>query len=167
MAFGQRSAEGTFEEIDDGSVLTLVRPTQGGQVIFVGGRVTNLPCDDLEVRARIRDPRTRNYLAEDRRTHIDLVPSEDGTVGDFVWDRISDPANVPVCPNWVVDGAMEGPEFELDLRIGPKGGPYAEGRITVTMACQTEGLDANGEPVNPALCHCECAEDYEFGKCEG
>lgn len=160
VQFGQQNPDGSgFEAIAAGGAADLIQPVQGGHVIFVAARVRGVCADDLEIRGRLRDARTGNYLAEDRRTHIDLTLSPDGAFGEPAWDRISDLANVPVCPNFL-GRDMAGPEYELELRIGKKTGPFAEGTIPITMACNAS------DPAMRRLCECECGPDYEFGKCE-
>ncbi len=160
VAFGQQAPDGSgFQEIASGGVADLIQPLQGGHVIFVGARVRGVCTKELEIRGRLRDARTGNYLAEDRRTHIDLAIASDGSYGEPAWDRISDLANVPICPNFL-GRDMAGPEYELELRIGRKAGPFAEATLPITMACNA------ADPAMRRLCECECGPDYEFGKCE-
>ena len=69
---------------------------------------------------------------------------------------ISDYANVPACPNSAAADDLDGPAYELEVRLYEKSGRVTERVIAVTATCAEESDEAD--------CQCECDGDYRLGE---
>jgi len=98
---------GVSTPVQSGGTVPLVTPPQGGRVIFLGVRATNVDPCAVKITGAIRDPATKQVRV-DART-VNLSPSGDG-YGVSVDSSISSFANVPVCPNeWASTDAFDQP----------------------------------------------------------
>ena len=101
-----------------------MRPLQGGEVLFVGARVTNVDACGLQLTGALRDEETQQ-VRFDTRT-INLIPTGDGwgvtgTLGANVAGLISNFSNVPVCPNEWSTTDVDGHEYGLEVTITDSG----------------------------------------------
>lgn len=150
-----RADDGSALDFADGGVVDLVRPPQGGHVVFIGARATGLCGDNATLRGRLRFE-DETFIALEGRS-LDFRPI-DGLPG---WGRpnyfsIAGVANVPVCPN-NTGRALLGTTLLLEAEVEDRDGTKPVGRVEVTLRCGQ--VDAGCR----ALCECECDEDYELG----
>jgi hypothetical protein len=140
-------------EITDGSEVAMILPPQGGRVIFVGARVSNISACQLELSGSLRDA-TTGQVRVDART-VNLRPSTEGWGGPVDGD-ISSFSNIPLCPNQWASTAVYGNPFDLTVSITDPDGRTASRTIQVTPTC--------AEPMFEAQCLCQCQQDYMLGE---
>jgi hypothetical protein len=133
----------------DGDVLPLVFPPQGGRVIFVGVRATNLlPCG-VKLTGAARDLVT-GQVRFDART-MNFVAGADGKAGSIAGDLASF-SNVPICPNqWASIDAFD-QTFGIEIQVQDRDGKKGEVMLQAKLAC--------AEPANEEGCKCICKEGY-------
>jgi hypothetical protein len=155
-------ADGTDNPINDGEDIPLILPPQGGRVVFVGVRATNIDSCDLTLTGAIRDE-TSNQVVFDKRT-VNLNPTGDG------WGTSGAPtqsisaarekyANVPMCPNQWATSDIFDHEFKLEVTLEDRAHRKLMKSIRVTPRC--------AEPDKKAECLCLCKLGYVLGeKCD-
>lgn len=146
-----------IEDLADGSSVDLIRPIQGGKVIYVGVRARNVDGCNLQLTAALRDPMTQQVIALEQRP-VRLVDRGDGWGRpDSAFDHL---ANVPACPTAAAARDVFNSRWTLELRLEEPGGRMAETSLDVTPGCR---VAAELEE-----CYCECDSDYELGRpCPG
>ncbi len=142
----------------DGGALPILQPPQGGRVVFVGVRATNVDACGLQLTGALRDESTLQ-VRPDMRT-INLTPTHDGwgetgAIGMPVSGDISNFSNVPVCPNDWSTTDVDGHEYGLEVTLQDRSGRTLTKKIHVTPACS----DAAGR----AQCECICRVNYVLG----
>jgi hypothetical protein len=152
----------TVRTLADGDTISLMLPPQGGRVVFVGVRATNLCGKGLQLTGALRDLATKQVRVDSRTTN--LVPEGDGwgvsaPVGATVADQIASFSNVPVCPNQWASTDVYGHAFGLEVTVADAEGRTLTKKITVTPVC--------GEPANAAQCTCICMGGYVLGEACG
>ncbi|KAB2887118.1 MAG: hypothetical protein F9K40_21895, partial [Kofleriaceae bacterium] len=70
-------AGGAVEDLVDGGAVELVRPIQGGKVVYVGVRARNVDGCNVQLTAALRDPATQQVIALEQRP-VRLVDGGDG-----------------------------------------------------------------------------------------
>jgi hypothetical protein len=151
-----RDGDGTALELSDGDSIDLIRPPQGGHVVFIGGRATGLCGDNARLRGNVYFL-DGTFVARESRT-LDFEPIDELPA----WGRpdyfsIAGLANVPVCPN-NTGRPLLGQTLRVEAEVEDRGGVTAAGSVEVTLRC------AQAEPGCLALCECECAEDYDIAE---
>jgi hypothetical protein len=146
------------EPLADGGTISLMQPPQGGQVLFVGARVTNVDSCGLQITGALRDEKTEQVRFDKRS--INLIPTGDGwgvtgTIGANVEGLISNFSNVPVCGNSWSTTDVDGHEYGLEVTITDRGGRTLLKKIHVTPECN--------EPSSAANCVCICRAGYVAG----
>jgi hypothetical protein len=152
-------ADETDHPIADGSNVDLVLPPQGGRVVFVGVRATNLDPCSATLTGALRDPDS-NLVRFDTRT-INLQPdaSMDGW-GRSAPAELASYANVPVCHNTWLSKDIYGNAFTLEITLVDRDGKTITKTFTVTPSC--------AEPEYEAECLCICKGGYVLGEpCDG
>jgi hypothetical protein len=145
--------DGVSTPLVDGGTVPLVTPPQGGRVVFLGVRATNMDPCAVKLTGAIRDPATKQVRIDGRT--INLAPVGDG-YGVSVDSDIATFANVPVCPNeWASTDAYDH-SFEVELTLVDRGGREATSSALVTPKC--------AEPQNAAECACICKQGYILGE---
>jgi hypothetical protein len=152
------SADYETLELKDGDQVSLMRPLQGGEVLFIGARVTNVDACGLQITGALRDEKTQQ-VRFDTRT-INLIPTGDGwgvtgTIGANVAGLISNFSNVPVCPNEWSTTDVDGHAYGLEVTITDRGGRTLLKKIHVTPVC--------GQPDFASDCRCICRAGYVLG----
>ena len=153
----------TVHPLSDGDTVPMMLPPQGGRVIFVGVRATNVCAKGVQLTGALRDPATNQVRVDSRTTN--LVPTGDGwgvsaPLGEMVSDDIASFSNVPVCPNQWASTDLFGHAFGMEVTIADKEHRGLTKKIDVTPAC--------GEPSNAAQCMCICMAGYILGEpCDG
>ena len=139
--------------ITDGARIPLILPPQGGRVVFVGARATNLSACGLTLTGSIKDA-TTGQVRVDART-INLDPTGDGW-GASTEKDIATFSNIPLCPNqWASTDVMEHP-FDVTITLKDPAGNTATKTVSVVPFC--------GEPEFAAECLCECQKGYVLGQ---
>lgn len=147
------------QKIDDGGVLSIILPPQGGRVVFAGVRATNVEGSQMTIVGALHDLTTKQ-VRFDQRT-INLVPTGDGwgvsaPLGMPASDAISSFSNIGVCPNEWTPTNVYGNAYGLEMRIVDRVGREVSKKIVVTPACN--------EPGNVAECLCICKGGYVLGE---
>jgi hypothetical protein len=145
-------AGGDIGDLADGGAVDLVRPIQGGKVVYVGVRARNLDGCNAQLTAALRDPSTQQVIALEQRP-VRLVEGSDGWGRpESTFDHL---ANVPACPNAAAARDVDGATWRLELRIEEPGGRMAETALSVVPVCTLAGETEE--------CACECDSDFELG----
>jgi len=146
-------ADMTTTPLQDGDMVTLAFPPQGGRVIFAGARATNLDPCGVELGGAVRDEATQEVRLDTRT--VNLLPTGDGWGASNPTD-ISTFANVPVCPNEWSKTNLYGTEYQLELTLTDRGGRTVTQKIKVIPECS--------EPAHAADCLCICKGGYVLGE---
>lgn len=155
--------------LNDGDEVSLVRPIQGGHVLFVGA-LLRYPADgDGTLNGELRrvDPATGGVgpiVVYDKRTapHQPLPsgrPAPNGEAGWFqVPPDINNVANIPVCPDFLDYDLVD---VELFIRVSFRDslGREAHADRRVKTRC------AQTDPMEQAQCRCECKARYTIDRC--
>jgi hypothetical protein len=153
-------SDGTVMPIVQGDTVPLEFPPQGGQVIFVGVRATNVEGCALQLTGALRDLATQEVRVDSRT--IDLLPTGDGW-GVSGMSGMASPAsfaNIPVCPNEWSSTNIYGTVYGLEVTVEDTRGHTATQKIHVTPQCSEPGL--------MDVCLCECQTGYVLGQaCDG
>jgi hypothetical protein len=148
-----RDVAGKAVPVKEGDDVPMIYPPQGGRVVFVGARVTNIDPCAMKLSGAIRDPTTAQVRIDNRT--VNLVPGSDG-FGTTLDVDISTFSNVPVCPNqWASDDVFDKP-YELQVTVLDRGGRTATQKVKVVPRC--------AEPERAAECRCICRKDYMLGQ---
>ena len=148
-----RGKDQTSSEIADGARVPLILPPQGGRVVFVGVKATNISACGLTLTGSFRDL-TNNQVRLDGRT-VNLRPTGDGWGAGLDAD-MSAFSNIPMCPNqWASTDIFEH-SFELTVTLSDAAGRTGTKTITTVAFC--------GEPQFEVECRCECKKGYVLGQ---
>ncbi len=145
-----------LNEMDD---VALIFPPQGGRVVFVGVRATNIDGCGVQLTGAVRDETTKQVRI-DART-VNLIPSGDG------WGTSAPPSqtisaardtysNVPLCPNQWASTHVFGREFQLEVTLKDRAKRTRTKTIRVTPRCN--------EPDKIDECLCICKLGYILGE---
>lgn len=148
-----RGIDGKSRVIRDGDAVPLVYPPQGGRVVFVGVRATNLDACAVKLTGSIRDE-TTGQLRLDART-INLLPTGDGWGASLDVD-IATFSNIPMCPNQWASADVFDHDYQLTLSVIDKAGRAGQQTIRVTPKC--------AEPDRATECFCICKQGYKLGE---
>jgi hypothetical protein len=139
--------------LEDGAEVDLVLPPQGGRVLFLGVRATNVdPCEAVLTGA-MRDPETKQVRFDTRTINLD--DQGDGW-GKSASADLASYANVPACHNTWTQLDVFGSPFTLELTLKDRAGKQASRTITAIPRC--------AEPDNEAECRCICHGGYVLGE---
>jgi len=148
-----RGADLVSKELANGGEAPMILPPQGGRVIFVGVRVTNLSPCGVELSGTLRDKGSGETRLDARV--VNLKPTGDGW-GTSTDSDISTFSMIPTCPNQWASTDVFGHTFELTVSVTDKGGRTAEAKLDVVPTC--------AEPANQAECTCQCTKGYTLGQ---
>jgi hypothetical protein len=138
----------------DGTRVALVKPPQGGRVIYAGARARNLEtCMAAQVVSALRDPNTHAVLGLEGRPVV-LAAAGDGWAA-VLEQQPSSYANVAVCPNQRSSRDIDEEPYELFMKLTDAGGRTAEVDLEVVPFC--------AEPDNLDECQCICKAGYVLG----
>lgn len=146
-------AEKKMHPLANGDAIPMIVPPQGGWVIFVGARATNIDPCGVTVKGVLRDANNQQVRLDQRTTK--LVSKGDGW-GSPVEGDISTVANVPTCPNQWASQAIPNVPIELTYSLKDRGGRTASKTIQVVPEC--------AEPIYKNACLCQCSKDYVLGE---
>jgi hypothetical protein len=152
-------ADDSVVPVADGDRVPMIFPPQGGRVIFVGVRATNIDGCAVQLQGALRDLATQQ-VRFDQRT-VNLTPTGDGwgTTGQAnepLAAAISDFSNVPLCPNEWSQTNLYGNAYGLEVTVQDRGGRMLTKTLHVVPEC--------GEPSNLAACLCICKAGYVLGQ---
>lgn len=144
------------EDLADGGTISLIQPVQGGRVLFVGVRATNVSACNLTLTGALRDPKSQQVRFDTRP--INLIPTGEGwgvtgKIGEDVSGLVSNFANVPVCANEWSTTNVDGNVYSLEVTLKDQNGRMLEKVLQVTPVCDTPGQAAID-------CACLCRADY-------
>jgi hypothetical protein len=146
-------AEDALHPLEDGATLPMIVPPQGGWVVFVGARATNVDPCGLTIKGVLRDPGNEQVRVDERTTRLE--PLGDGWGGPIEGD-ISTFSNVPTCPNQWASVDLPGNPIELTYAMTDRGGRTAKRTITVVPEC--------AEAAFKNSCSCQCRANYVLGE---
>ncbi|WP_437966565.1 hypothetical protein WMF04_44345 [Sorangium sp. So ce260] len=142
--------------VSDGDGVDIIMPPQGGRVIFLGVRATNLSACGVQLSGSLRDTESGRVMSESRT--VTLKPTGDGW-GASVDADISTFANVGVCPNNWSDRDIFDHDYEIVVQVKDREGRTAQQITKVRPACN--------EPEFEVECRCICKHGYILGEaCE-
>lgn len=157
--------------LSDGDTVDLVRPIQGGHVLFIGALLRHPADGDGTLRGELRrvqpDGTPGPIIVYDERTtsHQALAadtPAPGGASDSGGWRQvppdINSVANIPVCPDFLDYDLVDATLF---LRISFKdraNREVATDRRIKTRCAQTDAMEQG-------LCRCECQARYTIDRC--
>ena len=146
------------EPLADGGTISLMQPPQGGQVLFVGVRATNVDSCGLQLTGALRNEATEALTVDSRP--INLIPTGDGwgatgAIGASVVGVVSNFANIPACANHWSASDVDGHEYGLEVTLKDRGGRTGMRTLRVMPECN--------EPLSAANCKCICRAGYMTG----
>ena len=158
-----------------GDPVELVRPIQGGHVLFIGAFVRGASGSRGTIRGELRRGEDASgqplpagspgaiIVFEERSTELVELPA--GTPAPTAaagWQQlradIGDVANIPACPNFL---PIEIPDHQLQVQViytDEKGNTGTALRTVVPRCTQTQDSARN-------LCLCECHKNYTIERC--
>jgi hypothetical protein len=152
-------ADDTVAPLVDGASVPMILPPQGGRVIFVGVRATNVDGCELQLTGALRDLTTQQVRVDSRT--VNLIDTGDGygvsgTASMAIAAAIANFSNIPLCPNEWASTNLYGNVFGLEVTIQDREGRQLTKKIQVTPEC--------GQPANLSQCLCICAAGYVLGQ---
>ncbi|MGK3984864.1 hypothetical protein WME99_17590 [Sorangium sp. So ce136] len=142
--------------VSDGDGIDIIMPPQGGRVLFLGVRATNLSACGVQLSGSLRDLDSGRVMSESRT--VNLKPTGDGW-GASVDTDISTFANVGVCPNNWSGRNIFDEDYEIVVQVKDREGRMAKEVRQVRPACN--------EPEFEVECRCICKHGYILGEaCE-
>jgi hypothetical protein len=149
----------TLHDLATGGPIDLVFPPQGGFVLFVSGRVHELSDGNVEMHARMLDPKDQSVIAEDKR--VVTLQRDPADASSWIPDLRSyqNTANVTMCPSSRSTDLFD-VQLSLELTVTELSSKRA-GMATLTTVPSCRQTDAT----QLALCKCECGGNWMPGKC--
>lgn len=139
----------------DGARVALMKPPQGGRVIYAGVEARNLDaCMPANVVGALRDPATHAVFGLEGRPVV-LAARGDGWAAAQE-EQPSSYANVAVCPNQRSSRDIDDEGYELYLKLTDGAGRFVETTVGVVPFC--------AEPDNVDECRCICKAGYVLGE---
>jgi len=146
--------------IEEGAVLDLIEPPQGGRVVFVGARATNVDGCGALLTGTFRDT-VSNQIRFDTRS-VNLSPEGDGWGSVLVGD-LAQYANIPACHNTWTDRSLYGEDFKLEVRLRDREERLASADFTITAQCTDKSQREGPAPNVLQECLCICEGGYVLG----
>jgi hypothetical protein len=151
--------DGTDNPVQDGGDVALILPPQGGRVVFVGVRATNIDGCALTLTGALRDETSAQIVFDKRTVNLNTTGDGWGTSGaasQSISAARDTYANVPMCPNqWATTDVFDH-EFKLEVTLEDRAHRKASKAIHVTPRC--------AEPDKKAECLCLCKHGYVLGE---
>lgn len=139
----------SVQPLVEGGTVPLVFPPQGGRVIFIGVRATNLSPCGVKLTGVARDLTTEQIRFDTRP--LNLVVGPDGKGGSVAGD-LSSFSNVPICPNQWASTATYDETFGIEIAVEDQDGKKGAVKLQAKLACS--------EPAYEEGCKCICQADY-------
>ncbi len=138
--------------LSDGGDCPLILAPQGGHIVPVAARASNLAAGQVQLTGWLSDPTSGQVLGLESRPAVLIdggdgwaVPERPGSLASF--------ANIAACPSVLPRDVHDQP-WLLELRVEDCAGRSVESHVTVTPRCDGDFA---------ALCACECDADYLLG----
>ena len=152
-------ADNSVVPLHDGDRVPMIFPPQGGRVIFVGVRATNVDGCAVKLTGALRDEASRQ-VRFDTRT-VNLVSTGDGWGASVAANAsaagaIASFANIPACPNQWSTTDVYGNKYRLEVTV--------KDRLGHELTKATEVVPECGEPDRLAECRCICKAGYVLGE---
>jgi hypothetical protein len=144
--------------LHDGDSIGIALPPQGGRVVFIGVRATNLDACGVQLSGAIRDVTTQQVRV-DART-VNLIPGSDGwgtsaIQGVSPTSQLASYANIPVCPNEWASTDIFDHAFALEVTLTDRTGRKATKTVQVVPKCIDD--------IQYSRCQCICRKGYVLG----
>lgn len=144
---------GKLKPIEDGSDVTLMKPPQGGRVVFAGVRARNLnPCG-VRLLGALRDPISKQVNVDTRILNLQIAT--DGYGQSDIADIFTF-ANIFACPNQWSDQDLMNAPYELTVSLTDLDGRKVTKVVEVIPRCN--------EPGQVSECMCICDSQYVLGE---
>jgi len=141
--------------IGDGARVALMKPPQGGRVIYAGAEVRGGDiCNPVNLVGALRDPTTHAVFGLEGRPVLLAARSDGWAAADEV--QPSNYANIAVCPNQRSSRDIDEEPYELYVKLTDGVGRSAEGVVDVVPFC--------AEPDTFDECTCICKTGYVLGQ---
>lgn len=145
--------------LNEGSTVPIALPPQGGRVIFLGVRATNLEACSVQLSGALRDEAT-NQVRIDART-VNLVAAGDGwgtsaIQGTSPSSQLASYSNVPVCPNEWASTDVFDHTFRVEVTLTDRHGRSATKSVHVVPKCVDD--------IQYSRCQCICIKGYVLGQ---
>lgn len=147
-----RGAELVSTDLAEGGPAPMILPPQGGRVILVGVRATNIDPCGVELSGSIREEATGQVRLDQRTTNL----GPKGTFAESIPEDISTYANIPTCPNQWASVDVHESLFEVTVSVTDRRGKTASKTLHAAPFCS--------EPENEAECLCKCQAGYVLGQ---
>jgi hypothetical protein len=155
-------ADDSVAFVQDGGSMPMLLPPQGGRVVFVGVRATNVDGCGLQLTGALRDLAS-GRVSVDSRT-VNLTSTGDGwgvsgvSVGS-ISGAIGSFSNIPCCPNQWSSTDLFGHPYGLEVTIRDRRKRELTKKVEVTPEC--------AQPANLEECLCICRAGYILGQACG
>ncbi len=147
----------TVAAVQDGGMVPLMEPPQGGRVLFAGARAINVDGCGVQLTGALRDLTTGQVTVDSRTVNLVAAGGGWGSTGvGAVSSAISNFANIAVCPNQSFSTNAYGVPLGLEVNLVDREGRTAASRLVVIPYC--------AEPATAATCMCTCAKGYMLGQ---
>jgi hypothetical protein len=146
--------------IKDGGDVPLVFPPQGGRVIFVGVRATNIDPCAVQLTGAIRDTNTKQVRVDARTINLNPDGQGWGTSGvpaQSINAAISNYSNIPLCPNQWASNDIFDHDYQLEVTVKDRAKRTLTKTIHVTPRCVETGSMG-------LECQCICKVNYTLGE---
>lgn len=150
---GVRSDDGSFLPLTDGDQADLIRPIQGGHVIFASARARNLCVDGVTLSAKLFDG-NQNRVPLTAISQIEFLTDP----MDAAWSipdmavNTSNTPNLNACPN-ASDADIVGRLHRLEVTVDDAHERMTTTSVDIVPGCnQVDGLCQ-------MLCDCECSDN--------
>lgn len=141
----------------DGGEIDIIEPPQGGRVLFVGVRATNVDPCGVTLTGALRDPATTLVRFDTRNFNL----KDDGMgYGRSAAGDIASYANIPVCHNTWLETDIDGSTFSLEVTLKDSRGRETMETISVVPTCAEPGD-------KQVQCECICKGGYVLGEACG
>lgn len=160
---------GPLAPLAEGDPIDVLRPIQGGHVLFAGAFVRNVArCSGGgSLRGELRRDsggKPGGLLYFDERTvYLEPVQPGEAAPPGPGWGRpplsIGEVANIPICPNLLDTEFLDQPTWLQISYTGADGKAVSTSRRVVPRCRQPH-------PGEAALCRCECSANYTIERCQ-
>jgi len=150
---------GNDVNLADGADLSVIFPPQGGRVVFVGVRATNVDACALQLTGALRDKTTQQVRVDSRTVNLNRAADGWATTespGLPFASAIGSYSNVPVCPNEWASSDVFDHSFRLEVTLKDRRGRTATQALDVVPRCNE--LDRRDQ------CLCLCKLGYHLGE---
>lgn len=145
---------GKLGPITDGTMVPLVVPPQGAEILVIGVRAVNIDGCPLTMSTSLIVPSSGAVAAFDRRP-VTLQAADDGWLEPKNPTGLANFSNLPACPIAGLGQAVDGESYELSVQIEDLAGHKGQASATIVPTCDNAA--------NPTMCQCLCAAGYVLG----